>query len=93
LTHPHDARLPGGPAARPRAAQRAEIGRDAGLELLALYGVQGIAAQLPPEHLETLMADPVRWPVCRELLLATCDHPNVVGVSSHLLAATARPRA
>jgi SAM-dependent methyltransferase len=66
---------------------------DAGLELLALYGAQGIAAQLPPEHLEALMADPVRWPVWRELLLATCDHPNVVGVSSHLLAATARPPA
>jgi SAM-dependent methyltransferase len=66
---------------------------DAGLELQALYGVQGIAAQLPPEHLEALMADPVRWPAWRELLLATCDHPNVVGVSSHLLAATARPTA
>jgi hypothetical protein len=66
---------------------------DAGLELRALYGLQGIAAHLPPDHLEALMADPVRWPVWRELLLATCDHPNVVGVSSHLLAATARPLA
>jgi SAM-dependent methyltransferase len=66
---------------------------DAGLELRALYGAQGIAAQLPTEHLEALMAHPVRWPVWRELLLATCDHPNVVGVSSHRLAATARPPA
>jgi SAM-dependent methyltransferase len=63
----------------------------AGLEGLALYGAQGIAAQLPPEHLEALMADRRRWPEWRELLLATCDHPNVVGVSSHLLAVARRP--
>jgi SAM-dependent methyltransferase len=65
----------------------------AGLAPPTLYGAQGIAAHLPPEHLEALMADPARWPVWRELLLATCDHPNVVGVSGHLLAATARPPA
>jgi len=27
-----------------------------------------------------------RWPVWRQLLLATCDHPNIVGVSASLLA-------
>jgi hypothetical protein len=64
-----------------------------GSTMQTLYGVQGMAAQLPPAHLETLMADPERWPVWRELLLATSDHPNVVGVSSHLLAATACPLA
>jgi SAM-dependent methyltransferase len=65
---------------------------EAGLEPLTLYGSQGIAAHLPPDHLEALMADPVRWPDWRELLLATCDHPNVVGVSGHLLAVARRPR-
>jgi SAM-dependent methyltransferase len=64
---------------------------EAGLESLALYGAQGIAAHLPPDNLEALMADPLRWPSWRELLLATCDHPNVVGVSSHLLAVARRP--
>lgn len=51
-----------------------------------LYGAQGIAAHLPHEHLETLMADAERWPIWRKLLLDTCDHPNVVGVSAQLLA-------
>ena len=64
---------------------------EAGLESLALYGAQGIAAHLPPDNLEALMADPLRWPGWRELLLATCDHPNVVGVSSHLLAVAGAP--
>ncbi|HEX2185228.1 MAG TPA: methyltransferase domain-containing protein [Chloroflexota bacterium] len=65
----------------------------AGLEPLVLYGAQGIAAHLPSEGLAALMADPQRWPIWRELLLATCDHPTVVGVSTHLLAvARAHPR-
>jgi hypothetical protein len=58
----------------------------AGLEVERLYGAQGIGAQLPAEHLDALMADPLRWPVWRELVLATCDHPTIVGVSSSLLA-------
>lgn len=66
----------------------------AGLDLLRLYGCQGIAAHLPPDSLEALLADPGRWPLWRERLLATCDHPNVVGVSCHLIAvATGRARA
>ncbi|MHB8575697.1 MAG: class I SAM-dependent methyltransferase [Dehalococcoidia bacterium] len=60
--------------------------REAGLELIRFYGCQGIAAHLPPENLEALMADPDLWPVWRERLIATCDHPNVVGVSCHLIA-------
>ncbi|MGH2585587.1 MAG: class I SAM-dependent methyltransferase [Dehalococcoidia bacterium] len=63
---------------------------EVGLRLVRLYGCQGIAAHLPWDHLEALMADPVRWPTCRRLLLATCDHPNVVGLSGHLIAVAQR---
>jgi len=56
-----------------------------------LIGCQGLGAHLQEEHLLALMADPQRWPVWRELLLATCDRPDVVGVSSHLLAVARRP--
>jgi SAM-dependent methyltransferase len=64
---------------------------DAGLTLLRLYGCQGIAAHLPPANLEALMADPLRWPFWRERLLATCDHPSVIGVSCHLMAVARAP--
>jgi SAM-dependent methyltransferase len=57
-----------------------------GFEVLDLYGCQGIGAHLQEDHLLALMDDPARWPLWRELFLATCDHPNVVGVSNHLLA-------
>ncbi len=57
-----------------------------GLPLERLYGAQGIAAHLPPANLEALMADAERWPIWRRLLLDTCDHPNVVGVSAQLIA-------
>ncbi|MBI2761718.1 MAG: class I SAM-dependent methyltransferase [Chloroflexi bacterium] len=59
---------------------------DAGLRVVRLYGCQGIAANLPPEHLEALEHDPARWPIWKRVLLDTCDHPNVVGVSSLILA-------
>jgi hypothetical protein len=68
----------------------AELG-EAGLHLERLVGCQGLGAHLQDDHLLALMADPVRWPIWRELLLATCDHPNIVGVSSHLLAVATRP--
>lgn len=61
-----------------------------GLRPERLYGAQGIAAHLPPKHLEALMADAERWPIWRRLLLETCDHPSIVGVSAQLLAATRR---
>jgi SAM-dependent methyltransferase len=57
-----------------------------GLAVERLYGCGGLGAHLHEERLAALMADPDRWPLWRELLLATCDHPNVVGVSNHLLA-------
>jgi SAM-dependent methyltransferase len=63
---------------------------DAGLAAERLYGAQGIAAHLPPENLEALMEDADRWPVWRQLLLATCDEPSLVGVSAHLLAVARR---
>jgi hypothetical protein len=59
---------------------------EAGLAVRALYGCQGIGAHLQEEHLLALMDDPERWPVWRRVLLETCDRPDIVGVSSHLLA-------
>jgi SAM-dependent methyltransferase len=64
---------------------------DAGLTIERLYGCQGLGAHLQEENLRALMDDPERWPTWRDVLLATCDHPNVVGVSNHLLAVARRP--
>jgi SAM-dependent methyltransferase len=61
-----------------------------GLSIERLYGSSGLGAQLPEEHLLALMADPERWPAWREMLLRTCDHPMIVGVSNHLLAVARR---
>lgn len=57
----------------------------AGFGIRRVYGCQGIGAHLHEETLLTLMDDPVRWPAWRDQLLATCDDPSVIGVSSHLL--------
>lgn len=57
-----------------------------GLVVERMYGCSGIGAHLPEENLTALMADPDRWPAWRDVLLATCDRPSVVGVSRHLLA-------
>lgn len=64
---------------------------EAGLAVERLYGCNGLGAHLQEEHLAALMADEARWPAWRDALLATCDHPNVVGVSNHLLAVARRP--
>jgi SAM-dependent methyltransferase len=58
---------------------------DAGLRITRVVGCQGIAAHLPPESMEALMEDESRWPSFREVLLETCDHPSIVGLSCHLL--------
>ena len=63
----------------------------ADLEPVRLYGCNGLGAHLQEEHLNALMADPERWPTWRKQLLATCDHPSIVGVSNHLLAVVRRP--
>jgi len=58
----------------------------AGLAVRTIYGSQGLAAHLPEEHLLALLADEARWHPWRQVLLETCDHPAIIGVSSHLLA-------
>ncbi len=63
----------------------------AGLPVERLYGCNGLGAHLQEDHLLALMADPERWPIWRDVFLATCDHPNIVGVSNHLLAVARRP--
>ncbi len=63
----------------------------AGFEVDHLYGCQGIGAHLDEANLLALMNDPVRWPQWRRELLATCDHPAVVGVANHILAVARRP--
>lgn len=62
----------------------------AGFCIRRAYSCQGIGAHLHEETLLTLMDDPVRWPAWRDLLLATCDNPSVIGVSSHLLAVASK---
>ncbi|MGH2354715.1 MAG: class I SAM-dependent methyltransferase, partial [Chloroflexota bacterium] len=61
-----------------------------GLRVERLYGTNGIGAHLREEHLLRLMDDPVRWPLWEQALLRTCDHPNIVGISRHLLAVARR---
>jgi SAM-dependent methyltransferase len=63
----------------------------AGLGVDRLYGCSGLGAHLHEERLAALLDDPERWALWRGVLLATCDHPNVVGVSNLLLAAARRP--
>lgn len=63
----------------------------AGLDIVGLYGCQGIGAHLDEAHLVALMADPRRWPVWERELLATCDHPAIVGVSNLILAVARKP--
>ena len=58
----------------------------ADLDVRTLYGCQGLGAHLQEDNLLALMDDAARWPSWQQVLLDTCDHPNIVGVSSHLLA-------
>ena len=62
----------------------------AGLSVERLFGCSGLGAHLQEDHLLALMADPARWPAWREMLLRTCDHPMIVGVSTLLLAVARR---
>lgn len=52
----------------------------------ALYGCQGLGAHLQEEHMRAVMDDGERWQLWQRVLLETCDHPAIVGVSSHILA-------
>ncbi len=60
----------------------------AGLEIIRLYGSNGIGAQLQEENVLTILEDEDRWSIWRELLLTMCDEPSIVGVSNHLIAVT-----
>ena len=55
-----------------------------------LYGCGGLGAHMHEERLASLMDDQERWTLWRRVLLATCDHPNVVGVSNRVLAIARR---
>jgi ubiquinone/menaquinone biosynthesis C-methylase UbiE len=57
-----------------------------GLRVEHVYGCNGIGAHLDEDNLLALMGDQARWPPWRDQLLATCDHPNVIGASNHILA-------
>lgn len=83
-------RVPMGPYAVPTYAFDPEefVGElaRAGLATRALYGCQGLGAHLQEAHLRALMDDADRWALWCQVLLDTCDHPAIVGVSGHLLA-------
>lgn len=64
-----------------------------GLEVIALYGIHGLAAHMPDETLGAIMADPDQWRIWREILLDTAGNPYVCGVSYQLLAVARRPAA
>ncbi len=85
-----DGHVPMGPDALPTYAfypeEFVDELRAAGFAVRTLYGCQGLGAHLQEEHMRALMDDPARWPLWRQALLETCDHPAIVGVSSHLLA-------
>lgn len=82
---------PGAPAYHFLPEEFVALLAGADLEVLDLYGCNGIGAHLQEDHLLALMADPVRWPEWERLLLATSNHPSVVGVSNHLLAVARCP--
>lgn len=62
-----------------------ELLRSCELLVERMYGTNGLGAHLQEENLQALMADPVRWEPWKEVLLATCDDPSIIGVSRHLL--------
>lgn len=59
---------------------------EAGLTVDRMYGCNGIGAHLQEENLLEILCDARSWSIWRELLLATCDEPSIVGVSNHMLA-------
>jgi len=56
-----------------------------GIEVVEYVGVQGLSAHLQ-DVTEDCFNHPDRWKVWEEVLLRTCNHPSVVGVSDHILA-------
>ncbi len=56
-----------------------------GIEVVEYVGVQGLSAHLD-KVTEDCYQHPDRWRIWEEVLLRTCNHPSVVGVSDHILA-------
>lgn len=56
-----------------------------GIEVVEYVGVQGLSAHLK-DVTEECSRDPERWKIWSDVLLRTCNHPSVVGVSDHILA-------
>ena len=56
-----------------------------GIEVVEYVGVQGLSAHLKGVT-EDCYKHPERWRIWEEVLLRTCNHPSVVGVSDHILA-------
>ncbi len=56
-----------------------------GIEVVEYVGVQGLSAHMKAVT-EECFNHPERWRIWEEVLLRTCNHPSVVGVSDHILA-------
>ena len=56
-----------------------------GIEIQEYVGVQGLSAQLR-EVTENCSHQPDAWSIWKDVLVQTCNHPSVVGVSDHILA-------
>jgi SAM-dependent methyltransferase len=55
-----------------------------GIEVQEYVGIQGLSAHLK-DVTEDCAQDPARWRIWKEVLIRTCNHPSVVGVSDHIL--------
>ncbi len=55
-----------------------------GIEVTEYVGVQGLSAHLK-DVTEECSRSPERWGIWKEVLIKTCNHPSVVGVSDHIL--------
>jgi len=55
-----------------------------GIEIVEFAGVQGLSAQLK-EATERCRLDPASWEIWKDVLVRTCNHPSIVGMSDQLL--------
>ena len=55
-----------------------------GIEVTEYVGVQGLSAHMK-DVTEECSRSPERWSIWKEVLIKTCNHPSVVGVSDHIL--------
>jgi SAM-dependent methyltransferase len=56
-----------------------------GIEVQEYAGAQGLSAQLK-DVTEDCARRPEAWRIWKDVLVRTCNHPSVVGVSDHILA-------